>query len=66
MTLHKLAAGSGYTYLTRQVAAHDRAERSQVGSLLTTRRRASPRVAGWAAASPVSTSPTATPSPKSR
>ena len=23
MTLHKLAAGSGYTYLTRQVAAHD-------------------------------------------
>jgi len=31
MTLHKLAAGSGYTYLTRQVAAHDRAERSQVG-----------------------------------
>lgn len=31
MSLHKLAAGSGYTYLTRQVAAHDRAERSQVG-----------------------------------
>ena len=31
MTLHKLAAGTGYTYLTRQVAAHDRAERSQVG-----------------------------------
>ncbi len=31
MTLHKLAAGSGYTYLTRQVAVHDRAERSQVG-----------------------------------
>ncbi|GAA4404965.1 hypothetical protein GCM10023168_18220 [Fodinibacter luteus] len=29
--MHKLAAGSGYTYLTRQVAAHDRAERSQVG-----------------------------------
>ena len=31
MTLHKLSAGTGYTYLTRQVAAHDRAERSQVG-----------------------------------
>ena len=31
MTLHKLAAGSGYTYLTRQVAAHDTTERSQVG-----------------------------------
>ena len=31
MSLHKLTAGTGYTYLTRQVAAHDRAERSQVG-----------------------------------
>ena len=31
MTLHKLAAGSGYTYLTRQVAAHDATERGQVG-----------------------------------
>ncbi len=27
MGLHKLTAGDGYTYLTRQVAAHDRAER---------------------------------------
>lgn len=25
MSLHKLSAGTGYTYLTRQVAAHDRA-----------------------------------------
>jgi hypothetical protein len=25
MSLHKLTAGTGYTYLTRQVAAHDRA-----------------------------------------
>ena len=32
MTLHKLAAGSGYTYLTKQVAAHDATEeRGQVG-----------------------------------
>ncbi|SOC58170.1 MobF family relaxase [Ornithinimicrobium cerasi] len=31
MTLHKLAAGSGYTYLTKQVAAHDATERRQVG-----------------------------------
>ncbi len=31
MTLHKLAAGSGYTYLTRQVAAHDTTERGQLG-----------------------------------
>ena len=27
MTLHKLTAGDGYTYLTRQVAAHDATER---------------------------------------
>jgi len=31
MTLHKLAAGSGYTYLTRHVAVHDATERRQVG-----------------------------------
>lgn len=27
MSLHKLTAGSGYDYLTRQVAAHDAAEK---------------------------------------
>src|ERR1700712_1405689 len=27
MSLHKLTAGDGYTYLTRQVAAHDATER---------------------------------------
>src|SRR3954447_5297985 len=32
MTLHKLTAGNGYTYLTRQVAAHD-ATTSGFGSL---------------------------------
>ncbi|MFX0538380.1 MobF family relaxase [Ornithinimicrobium sp. Y1847] len=31
MTLHKLSAGSGYTYLTSQVAQHDATERRQVG-----------------------------------
>ena len=31
MTLHKLSAGDGYTYLTRQVAAHDATERGQAG-----------------------------------
>ncbi|QDO88633.1 hypothetical protein FNH13_10060 [Ornithinimicrobium ciconiae] len=31
MTLHKLAAGSGYTYLTQQVAAHDATEGRQAG-----------------------------------
>ena len=30
MTLHKLA-GSGYTYLTKQVAAHDATEKRQAG-----------------------------------
>ncbi len=31
MTLNKLSAGEGYTYLTRQVAAHDSAERIEAG-----------------------------------
>src|SRR5690606_20643681 len=31
MTLHKLTAGSGYTYLTKQVAAHDATESRQAG-----------------------------------
>ena len=31
MTLHKLTAGDGYTYLTRQVAAFDATERGHTG-----------------------------------
>ncbi|WP_447645223.1 MobF family relaxase [Nocardioides zeae] len=31
MGLHKLTAGDGYTYLTRQVAAHDATERGHAG-----------------------------------
>jgi DNA primase catalytic core len=31
MSLHKLSAADGYTYLTRQVAAHDATERSHAG-----------------------------------
>ncbi len=31
MTLHKLSAGDGYTYLTRQVAAYDATERGHTG-----------------------------------
>src|SRR4051794_24334328 len=31
MGLHKLTPGDGYTYLTRQVAAHDRTERGHTG-----------------------------------
>jgi hypothetical protein len=37
MSLHKLTAGDGYTYLTRQVAAHDRTDRghSSLGDYYT-------------------------------
>ena len=31
MSIHKLSAGSGYDYLTRQVAAFDATERGHVG-----------------------------------
>src|SRR4051794_10328013 len=31
MSLHKLTAGDGYSYLTRQVAAHDSSEKGHVG-----------------------------------
>ena len=31
MTIHKLTAGSGYDYLTRQVAAADATERGHSG-----------------------------------
>ena len=31
MSLHKLTAGSGYDYLTRQVAAHDSTEKGHTG-----------------------------------
>ncbi len=31
MSLHKLTAGDGYTYLTRQVAAHDSTEKGHTG-----------------------------------
>jgi TrwC relaxase len=31
MSLHKLTAGDGYTYLTRQVAAHDVTSRGRSG-----------------------------------
>ncbi|GIL37577.1 MobF family relaxase [Phycicoccus sp. DTK01] len=39
MSLHKLTAGTGYTYLTRQVAAHDRAPtaRASLASYYTER-----------------------------
>ena len=31
MRLHKLTAGDGYTYLTRQVAVHDATDRGHAG-----------------------------------
>jgi hypothetical protein len=66
MTLHKLAAGSGYTYLTRQVAAHDRAERSQVGLAAYYEEKGESPGRWLGGGSSVSTLPTATPSPRSR
>ena len=60
MTLHKLAAGSGYTYLTKQVAAHDATESRQAGLAPTTRRRARRPVVGWVPGWSGSTWPRAT------
>jgi DNA primase catalytic core len=59
MTLHKLTAGEGYTYLTRQVAAHDATTRGfdDLGSYYSEKGEA-PGVwmgrglSGWAAAVP--------------
>jgi len=43
MTLHKLSAGTGYEYLTRQVAALDSTEKGSLPLADYTRRRASHR-----------------------
>jgi hypothetical protein len=36
MSIHKLTAGSGYDYLTRQVAALDATEKGHIGLASTT------------------------------
>jgi hypothetical protein len=38
MSIHKLSAGSGYDYLTRQVAALDATEKGHVGASYYTER----------------------------
>ena len=45
MSLHKLTAGDGYAYLTRQVAAHDGTERGTTRWRTTTSKKVSLR--GW-------------------
>ena len=47
MSLCKLTAGSGYDYLTRQVAALDATDKGHVALPITTRPRANPRPLGW-------------------
>ena len=51
MSMHKLTAGSGYDYLTRQVAALDATEKGHPGWRLITpnavRRQASGSVRAW-------------------
>jgi hypothetical protein len=46
MSLHKLTAGSGYDYLTRQVAAHDRTEGARPAWRRTTPSGVRPRGCG--------------------
>ena len=50
MSLHKLTAGSGYDYLTRQVAALDATEKGMSGWPRTTPNEASHRAFGSAPA----------------
>ena len=46
MTLHKLGAGNGYIYLTRQVAANDAGDTGYAHLGEYYRERASPLVSG--------------------
>ena len=47
MSMHKLTAGSGYDYLTRQVAALDATDKGMSGWPTATRPRANPPAGGW-------------------
>lgn len=53
MTLHKLSAGTGYEYLTRQVAAMDSTDKGSTPLAATTprkvRRRGAGAVPDWSA-----------------
>jgi hypothetical protein len=54
MSIHKLTAGSGYDYLTRQVAALDATEKGYVGLASYYTNAVRLRAPGSALASPVS------------
>ena len=66
MGLHKLTAGDGYTYLTRQVAAHDATEKGHASLGDYYDEKGEPPVAGWEPAWQGSAWRTASPSPRSR
>jgi hypothetical protein len=55
MSIHKLSAGSGYDYLTRQVAALDATEKGHVGLASYYTERGEPREPGSDLAWPAST-----------
>ena len=55
MSVHKLTAGSGYDYLTRQVAALDATEKGHVGLASYYTERGEPPGCGSAPAWPAST-----------
>ena len=50
MSIHKLTAGSGYDYLTRQVAAYDATAKGHVGLATYSAERGSRRAHGSAPA----------------
>jgi hypothetical protein len=58
MSIHKLTAGSGYDYLTRQVAALDATEKGHVGLASTTPNAEKLRGPGSPLAWPASTGST--------
>jgi hypothetical protein len=47
MSIHKLTAGSGYDYLTRQVAALDATEKGHLGLASYYTERGEPPGCGW-------------------
>mgnify|MGYP003408131863 CR=1 FL=1 len=54
MSIHKLTAGSGYDYLTRQVAAHDTTEKGHatLASYYSERGEAPGSSAAWPSTTP--------------
>jgi len=56
MSIHKLTAGSGYDYLTRQVAALDATEKGHLGLASYYTERGETPGCGWAPEWPVSMS----------